>query len=170
MSSEASIDSTGVIRLHAELRNKNMLQKKKVAVTLNVLNDGNVVYSLTSGNILLHGTLSSIFIPSKKSSTVVNKYGNVAFDYISMKDPNAFEKDENVRTLDKKISEVAAKVRRIKILVEANKGEQSDMHQEFSRSVEELAKLKDSRQMILRQIEQSEKFKALTLDLEHTVE
>src|SRR5690349_3586496 len=75
----ASIDTKGIISLHSKVRNRSTFDKHKIRVTLRVLNQGDVVYLLDSGYITLHGTLTGVFIPTKKSSTVINKYGNISF-------------------------------------------------------------------------------------------
>ena len=168
---EASIDSKGIIRLHVEMRNKNVMEKKKMLVTLNVKNDGMTVYSLNTGTVLLYGTMAAFFVPGRKASVVINRYGNMSFDYISMKDPNALHTDQSVLSLDREISDLAAEIRKMKILVEASAFDESDsdIHDQFEKLVNRLSDLKFQRQSRLSQIEQTEKFNAISLEIDHSM-
>lgn len=169
-SSSASVDTRGIVRLHSEISNSNVFEKRKVNVLLRVSNAERLVYQLNTDVIPLHGTLVSVFVPGKKSSTVVNKYGNFSFEHLAMEDPNAYIKNPDVIALDKQIVDVASKIRRMKILVESQDEGQTKMHQEYETLVKKMASLKNDRMRKLHEIERIGKFSALSIEIEHNVQ
>jgi hypothetical protein len=166
----ASVDTKGVVRLHSEIRNKNVFDKHQLTVTLRLVNDGNVVYQLTSDAFPIYGTFVSLFIPNKKCSTVLNRYGNLSFENLVMQDPNAFTTDPQVNKLDEDIKELATTIRRTKVLVDAQEEGQSDITKEFEDLVEKMTALKDERMKRLHDIETNGKFDAITIEIDHIVE
>jgi len=167
---EGSIDQNRLVRLHSEIRNKNSLDKRKVSLQMQVTNVGNVVYSLKTDPIFIYGTVLSVFIPSKKSSAVINLYGNMSFTDLAMDNPNLYETDDRVTALDKKITELAAKIRRTKVLLEAQEENQVDMKTEFDNMVFEMTTLRKERQILLDEIELNGKLSSLTIEFNHKVQ
>ena len=167
--SSASLDLHGVLMLQSKIRNKSSTKKFKVRVLLTVMNAGYVVYELDSDYITLHGTISSVFVPSKKSSTTVNKYGSVYFDDLSVEDPQGNVNNEDIKKMDKDISTLAAQIRRIKILSEASSEGQDDLKKQYKDLVSQMAALKDSRMRKLKDLEFLAKFQSITINIQHDV-
>ncbi|KAJ3044602.1 hypothetical protein HDV00_001528 [Rhizophlyctis rosea] len=166
--STASIDTKGIISLQSKVRNRASFDKHKIHTVLRVLNEEDLVYILDSGWQTLYGTVAGMFIPSKKSSTVINKYGNLSFEDLSVADFDAYHTDTGVLAKDREIAEVAAKIRRLKVLTDAEGGD-TDLGNQLSDLVDQMTKAKDDRARRLSELEHSNKFKALSLDICHEV-
>lgn len=167
----ASIDTKGIISLHSKVRNRSPFGKRQIRVTLRVLNKGEVVYLLDSGYITLRGITAGVFVPTKKSSTVINTYGNISFEDLSVDDPNAPTTDPDIVKMDRDISELAGKIRRAKVLMEAQRddGQNASVKQEFQSLVEQMTERKNARMKKLKEIELINKFQSISLDIQHEV-
>ena len=166
----ASIDTTGSISLRSKVRNRNTFDKHKIHTVLKVISQGQIVYLLDSGYITLHGWATGIFVPTKKSSTVINKVGTLSFDGLSVEYPNAHYTDPDIHQKDREISDLSSKIRRIKVLSDAKSdGQDADLGDQLSSLSSQMSKAKEDRMRKLLVLEQTNKFKTISLDIHHEV-
>lgn len=164
-----NIDNKGVISLHCEMRNKNAFGKKKVQIVMNIVNDQRVVHSLDTGMITLYGTVTSIFVPGKKSSVVVNKFANMSFDDVLVTDRRVIEQNPDVIALDKDISNLAGKIRRLKVLVDVQDEGQDDLRNEYNALLTQMTEAKNARMKKMYDLEMVGKFNALSIEITHQI-
>lgn len=165
----ASIDTMGVASLHYNIRNKNYFSKRRVSLVLTLINDGNIIYKLESGYIPLYGTFSSLLCPHKKSSVASTKYGKFSFDDILLEDPTSIYNDPKVADLNQNIHRLASEIRKVKVLVDAQDDEHTEMTKEFDKLVSEITRLKAERMSTLKDIETQQKFSGISIDVDYHV-
>lgn len=164
---QVSVDTRGVVRLHVDMRNGYLLKKYVAGVKLEVKNFNRVIYALDTGDVKLYGTVPALFLPTKKSSTVVNRYGNFTFEGVSVPDPNSYLNDSEIVRLDKEIIALAGQIRRMKVLLDAQEEGQEDMQEQFTTLVNRLDSTKEERGKRYDEVQRVEKFKAVWLDVHH---
>jgi len=163
---KVTLDPDGILALDSQVRNTNYFGKKKIKVRANVLNQGKTISLLETDTVTLYGIMAALFIPGRKSSTVISRYQTTSFDDVS---PNYVDyySHPSIRSLDNDISVIAGDIRRLRILIQSQREGQPQLEKELNDSVQTLSEKKSERMAKLHDLERRAKFESVNLSVQH---
>lgn len=158
---EVTVDLRGVIQVLTKVKNNNKVSKKKVFVNVKMMNNGYVIHSIKVDPLYLYGSMTSAFIPGKRSFISKKLFSSMSFEDIDVDDPSKI--DKLMKEKDKEIAQVATELRKMKIISEIGS-------MELEHLAQKLQNLKQERTKMYGELEFIGKFDAFQIVVQHVVE